>query len=189
MIWRWIAPLNESPPRTFNLSAALPGLRVLREQTHCTTNQTPTIPTTKPPSYLTHTHKTHYSLFTHTLNAQDKHHLSGTGPKVPPSANTTTKRGQMGHALSMYSTPWEKLSSQKNTPRHNSPIMTLGLRHTDEENMQPFVKIALTSNSPAPNATSSKTIMTAPMPSAALAMKNAIAYVKSISLHHQRISH
>ena len=53
--------------------------------------------------------------------------------------------------------------------------------------MPSYVKTAPTSNLPEPNAISSTTIMTAPMPSAALDMRTAIKYAKNTSSVIQRM--
>ena len=64
------------------------------------------------------------------------------------------KKGQRDHGSSTCLILWGKPSLPKNMPKHNSPTMTLALRHTDAENMPPSAKIAPILNSPVPNATS-----------------------------------
>ena len=66
--------------------------------------------------------------------------------------------------------------------------MILALLQTAEENSPFYAKTALTSNSPEPNATSSITIITAPMLSVVLDMQTATKYVRNIFLATSKMS-
>ena len=65
--------------------------------------------------------------------------------------------------------------------------MILALLQIAEENSPFYAKTALTLNSPEPNATSSTTTTTAPMPSVVQDMQTVMRYVKNIFLVIQKM--
>ena len=77
---------------------------------------------------------------------------------------------------------------QKNINRPPLQIMTLALLQTAEENLPFCAKTALTLNLPEPNATSSITIMTAPMLFVVLDMQTVTKYVRNIFSVMQKMS-
>ena len=90
------------------------------------------------------------------------------------------KKGAEGSRLIHVLDPMGKAFYSKNMPKQILPTMILASQHIDEENTQPSVRTAQTSNSPVPNATSSTTTMTVLMHFAVQVMRRATTYVKII---------
>ena len=91
------------------------------------------------------------------------------------------KKGVQGSRLVHVLDPIGKAFFTKKTYKPPSQTTTLVLPQTEEGNLPSYAKTAPTSNLPEPNAISSTTIITAPMPSAALDTRTVMKYVKSIS--------